>query len=380
VTIRAYGDVDRFVGDHLVYLDEYMRAWWPSMVINRWLSVRLDAIGSMLTLGAVLAILLASDLPLGIVMDTGKAGFAVSQALAVTAFMGFTVMIYGQLEMTAVSVERVLEYCNLGKEPPSVIPDNRPQQGWPSRGTIGLNRYSMAYRVGLPYALYDVSLQIKSKERIGVCGRTGAGKSSIFVALLRLDDYHRGSIIIDGTNIDTIGVKDLRQAISVIPQESILFLGTVRFNIDPAQMYPDYEIWEAIRLVGLQETIDSLPGKLDYALNEEGSNLSLGQKQLLCVARAILRRSRIVLLDEATASVDVESDQKLQRVLRDVFSNCTVLTIAHRIHTIADSSRILVLEEGSAVEFDAPNKLMANPNSIYRSLVEQSATTSASAD
>ena len=221
---------------------------------------------------------------------------------------------------------------------------------------------------------------MKAGDKVGIVGRTGAGKSSIFVALLRLDDYHRGSIIIDGTNIDTIGVKDLRQAISVIPQESILFLGTVRFNIDPAQMYPDYEIWEAIRLVGLQETIDSLPGKLDYTLNEEGSNLSLGQKQLLCVARAILRRSRIVLLDEATASVDVESDQKLQRVLRDVFSNCTVLTIAHRIHTIADSSRILVLEEGSAVEFDAPNKLMANPNSIYRSLVEQSATTSASAD
>jgi len=322
-------------------------------------------------MGAAGAIFLVYDLPLGLEMDAGKAGFAISQMLSITAFLGFTVMVYGQLEMTAIAIERIADYCKLPEEPEEVIEDNRPDDRWPENGVIKFKRYSMAYRMGLPLVLNRITLTINANERIGVCGRTGAGKSSIFNALLRLSDYHTGNIIIDGVDIHRIGVKDLRRHIAIITQESIMFLGTVRYNLDPAGLHSDSELWNAVRLVGLKSTIENMENKLDGNIAEEGGNLSQGQKQLFCVARAILRGSKIVLLDEATASVDVDSDQKLQSVLRTVFAECTMLTVAHRIHTIADSTRIMVLDKGRVSEFDSPQMLMRNPESIYRSLVEK---------
>ena len=377
-TIRAYGDVGRYLEDHLKLLEEYLRAWWPSMLINRWLSVRLDFIGALMTFGAAVAIFINYDLPFGLEMDPGKAGFAISQTLSITSFLGFTVMIYGQLEMTAIAIERIAEYCELEEEPPEVVKDNRPAEKWPENGMIEFKKYSMAYRVGLPLVLNRISFKIFPKERVGICGRTGAGKSSIFNALLRLSDYHRGKIVIDNVNIHRIGVRDLRSHIAIITQESIMFLGTVRYNLDPAGLHSDAKLWEAIGLVGLKRTIESMENTLDFNITEEGSNLSQGQKQLICVARAILRGSRIVLLDEATASVDVESDQLLQNVLRKVFVDCTMLTIAHRIHTISDSTRIMVLDKGHVAELDTPKMLMSRPDSIYRSLVEQTVSTSKS--
>jgi ABC-type multidrug transport system fused ATPase/permease subunit len=377
-TIRAYGDVGRYLQDHLKLLDEYTRAWWPSMTINRWLGFRLDFIGGIMTFAATFAVLVGFELPgsIGVEMDAGKAGFALSQILSITGFLGYTVMVYGQLEMTAVSIERIAEYCKLPTEPAEIVEDNRPSQKWPDHGLVEFKRYSMAYRVGLPLVLNRISFKIYPKERIGICGRTGAGKSSIFNALLRLSDSHRGKILIDNVDIHKIGVKDLRSRIAIITQESIMFLGTVRYNLDPAGLHSDERLWEAIRLVGLKPTIENMEGRLDYSITEDGSNLSQGQKQLLCVARAILRGSRIVLLDEATASVDVESDQLLQNVLRTVFVDCTMLTIAHRIHTIADSTRIMVLDKGSVAELDTPRSLMSKPHSIYKSLVEQTVKTS----
>lgn len=279
--------------------------------------------------------------------------------------------------MTAISIERIMEYSNLEEEPPAIIEDSRPSKDWPQQGKIEIEKYSMAYRVGLPNVLHRITVTIRPEERVGICGRTGAGKSSLLAALLRMNDSHKGSIVIDGVDIDSIGVQDLRRGISIIPQESTMFLGTVRFNVDPACLHSDAEIWEAIRLVGLKDTVDGMDGKLDFNVSEEGSNLSQGQRQLLCVSRAILRRSRIVLLDEATASVDVENDQNLQRVLRSVFAHCTMLTIAHRINTISDSSRILVLDAGKVAEFDSPQVLLKRPGSIYKSLVEQTAKTAA---
>ena len=371
VTIRAYGDTGRYINDHLKLLDGYTKTFWPSNIINRWLGLRLDFIGAIMTAGAAGAIFLVYDLPLGLEMDAGKAGFAISQMLSITAFLGFTVMVYGQLEMTAIAIERIADYCKLPEEPEEVIEDNRPDDRWPENGVIKFKRYSMAYRMGLPLVLNRITLTINANERIGVCGRTGAGKSSIFNALLRLSDYHTGNIIIDGVDIHRIGVKDLRRHIAIITQESIMFLGTVRYNLDPAGLHSDSELWNAVRLVGLKSTIENMENKLDGNIAEEGGNLSQGQKQLFCVARAILRGSKIVLLDEATASVDVDSDQKLQSVLRTVFAECTMLTVAHRIHTIADSTRIMVLDKGRVSEFDSPQMLMRNPESIYRSLVEK---------
>jgi ABC-type multidrug transport system fused ATPase/permease subunit len=348
------------------------------MTINRWLGFRLDFIGGIMTFAATFAVLVGFELPgsIGVEMDAGKAGFALSQILSITGFLGYTVMVYGQLEMTAVSIERIAEYCKLPTEPAEIVEDNRPSQKWPDHGLVEFKRYSMAYRVGLPLVLNRISFKIYPKERIGICGRTGAGKSSIFNALLRLSDSHRGKILIDNVDIHKIGVKDLRSRIAIITQESIMFLGTVRYNLDPAGLHSDERLWEAVRLVGLKPTIENMEGRLDYSITEDGSNLSQGQKQLLCVARAILRGSRIVLLDEATASVDVESDQLLQNVLRTVFVDCTMLTIAHRIHTIADSTRIMVLDKGSVAELDTPRSLMSKPHSIYKSLVEQTVKTS----
>jgi len=352
------------------------------VIVNRWLSLRLDLIGGFMTVGAAFAVLVVCDLPWGgLHMNAGKAGFAISQTLAITSFLGFTVMIYGQLEMTAIAIERLMEYSKLDREAGTDDVAGAPRQdrlleGWPSHGGIKFSRFSMAYRVGLPNVLADVSLKIRPEERVGICGRTGAGKSSFLTALLRLNDYHKGKIWIDGLDIHAIGLADLRGAMSVIPQESTMFLGTVRFNIDPAEVHTDDKIWEAIRLVGLKSVVGSMPGKLDTHIAEDGSNLSQGQRQLFCVARAILRRSKIVLLDEATASVDVESDTNLQRVLRTVFQGCTMLTIAHRIHTISDSDRILVFDKGRVAEFDPPEALMKRPESIYRSLVMQTTKTS----
>jgi len=283
--------------------------------------------------------------------------------------LAFFVMNVTQVEAQAVSLERIAEYSRLTPEEPTLKP--LPPSNWPTSGEIEWDRMGLRYRKGLPPALRNVTCTIKDGEKVGVCGRTGAGKSSMTVGLLRLADEIFGSIKIDGVDHASIRISALRSALALIPQEATMFAGDIRLNLDPLQTNTDAELWHCLRQVELEEAVKDAGG-LTATVAEDGNNWSQGQRQLLCIARALLKRSRVVMLDEATASCDVTTDAMVQKGIRDVFTGCTVLTIAHRLHTIADSDKIMVLDQGAVVEFDSPQNLLSREGSIYRSLVEES--------
>lgn len=220
------------------------------------------------------------------------------------------------METNIVSVERVLEYAALPSEAPEVISGHRPSVAWPANGAVAFHNYSTRYRAGLDLVLKDINLDIKPKEKIGIVGRTGAGKSSLTLALFRIIEPANGNISIDDLNTSTIGLKDLRQRLAIIPQDAALFEGTVRDNLDPSHVHDDTELWTVLELSHLKEHVASMEGKLDAKINEGGSNLSVGQRSLVSLARALLTPSNILVIDEATASVDVETDNMLQMTIR----------------------------------------------------------------
>jgi len=276
-----------------------------------------------------------------------------------------------EVETNIVSVERVLEYAALPSEAPEIISKNRPPISWPSQGAVTFNNYSTRYRPGLDLVLKNVNLNIKSKEKIGVVGRTGAGKSSLTLALFRIIEPAEGFVSIDNLNTSTIGLLDLRRRLAIIPQDAALFEGTVRDNLDPGHVHDDTELWSVLDHARLKDHVSSMPGKLDATVHEGGSNLSSGQRQLVSLARALLTPSNILVLDEATAAVDVETDAMLQTTLRSsMFSNRTIITIAHRINTILDSDRIIVLDKGEVKEFDSPAELVRSKGLFYELVKE----------
>lgn len=269
------------------------------------------------------------------------------------------------------SVERVDEYSNLEPEPPTESePKYRPAKNWPVAGDIRFNSLSMRYTKSSDFVLRELSFDIKHREKIGIVGRTGAGKSSIIQALFRLA-HNEGSIIIDGLDTSNLGLHDLRSKISIIPQEPILFSGNMRSNLDPFEEKSDADIWSALAQVELKKVVAEMPNGLDSRMSEGGTNFSMGQRQLVCLARAILRNNKILILDEATANIDPETDRLIQTSIRDKFRDCTVLTIAHRLHTIMDSDRVLVVDAGRAVEFDHPFELLSKPDGQLSQLVAQ---------
>ncbi|CAF4306139.1 unnamed protein product, partial [Adineta steineri] len=228
-----------------------------------------------------------------------------------------------------------------------------------------IKNLSTQYRQNLPLVLKDLTIDIQPGEKIGIIGRTGSGKSSLCLALFRIIEPINGTIVIDNVDIRHIGLHDLRSKITVIPQDAVIFAGTVRFNIDPFNHYSDEEIWTVLELVHLKERIRKMEEDLLYQLAEGGQNISSGERQLLCLARALLRKSKIFILDEATAAIDMETDRLIQLTIRSAFKDATVLTVAHRLHTILDSTKILVLSNGCLEEFDEPKLLAANPNSAF---------------
>jgi len=279
---------------------------------------------------------------------------------------------FAETDSQMVSVERlVASMTETPQEAPFVIKANRPPPDWPELGTITFRNVHMKYETSDTPVLIDLSFQIKSKEKIAIVGRTGAGKSSVTLALFRLIEIYQGSIEIDGINISQIGLKDLRRNLSIIPQEPILFLGTIRTNLDPWGKYSDLQIRNALSKVQMERVIDDLPSGLEYPVTEGGTNFSVGQRQLLCISRALLQNAKIVVMDEATASIDMETDNCIQKTIREAFKEYTVITIAHRINTIIDSDRIMVLEKGKLIEFDTPYHLLNNPNSLFTSLVNE---------
>merc|ERR1712157_273270 len=253
-----------------------------------------------------------------------------------------------------------------------------PGAAWPSEGTIVLKDLRMKYRPETPLVIKGLDVEIEGGTKIGVVGRTGSGKSSLLLTLLRIvepaleDDTYDAPITVDGVDILRVGLKDLRSKIGIIPQSPVLFSGTVRTNLDPFDQFTNDKIWFALERCGMKEAISAMPQLLDAPIAEYGENLSQGQRQLLCLGRALLKRCRILLLDEATSSVDYETDASIQRTLREDFAGCTVLTIAHRVNTILDSDKILVMKDGKVGEFDAPKKLLADESSIFYDIVKHS--------
>uniref|UniRef100_A0A8D2PHA4 ABC-type glutathione-S-conjugate transporter n=1 Tax=Zosterops lateralis melanops TaxID=1220523 RepID=A0A8D2PHA4_ZOSLA len=364
--IRAHRDQQRFISKSNFLVDENQRICFPGAVADRWLATNLEFLGNGIVLFAALFAALGRTQ-----LSPGTAGFSLSYALQITGVLNWMVRSWTEVENNIVSVERVREYQRTPKEAPWTLNGKLQGQVWPTEGRIEFRNYSLCYRPGLELALRRVSVTINGHEKIGITGRTGAGKSSLAVGLLRLVEAAEGAILIDGQDIAQLGLHDLRNKITVIPQDPVLFSGSLRMNLDPLNQYTDADIWTALELTQLKNFVADLPEQLEYKCTDQGENLSTGQKQLLCLARALLQKAKILILDEATAAVDLETDAQIQSMLRTQFRDSTVLTIAHRVNTVLDCDRILVLENGRIAEFDTPEHLIAQKGLFYR-LMEES--------
>lgn len=373
--IRAYAQVPRFIANNEARVDRNQSCYQPAMCINRWLAVRLEFLGSCLMFSTALTSVAALYYLRGKVHDyAGLVGWLMTYTISVTGSLNWLVRTASECEQNIVSVERVLGYAALEEEAAAEIPLTKPPSSWPSEGNIEFDEYSMRYRPELPLVLKEVSVTIKGGERVGVVGRTGAGKSSLTLGLFRILESSAGAIKIDGVDISTIGLNDLRKAISIIPQDPQLFEGSLRSNIDPTDTASDADIWTALEHAHLKDhVLQHMGGTLDAEISEGGGNLSAGQRQLVCFARALLRRTKILVLDEATSSIDLETDAAVQQILRGPdFAGVTTITIAHRINTIMDSDKVLVMASGEVKEFASPEELLRNPLSLFYSLVQES--------
>ncbi|KAG0285970.1 hypothetical protein BGZ96_009863 [Linnemannia gamsii] len=415
ITIRAYGFEDRFLAKNLVTLDDNNRTFLLLWSSNRWLHWRVDATGALVSFSTAMLILQSWE-----TIEPGWAAMCMSYSLMFTLMVVWMIRIYADIQINLNSVERVVEYLDLEEEPPAIIEGSRPPAGWPCSGEIVIDHLTMRYAPDTPDVIKDISFSIKAGEKVGVVGRTGSGKSTFAISLFRFMDPVKGTITIDGIDICKIGLQDLRSRLTIIPQDPILFKGTLRSNLDPFGELEDVDLWEALRrshlipasstqpttttaasAVGASATSSakiSTPGDdkndatsvkssssskepeivdpskitLDTTVKENGSNFSQGQRQLISLARALVRKSKIIIMDEATASVDFETDLKIQTTIREEMADATILTIAHRIRTIADFDRVLVMNAGEVAEFDTPLTLMRKEGGLFRSMCERS--------
>ncbi|PRD31029.1 UNVERIFIED_CONTAM: Canalicular multispecific organic anion transporter 1 [Trichonephila clavipes] len=461
-TIRAYKAEERFCSQSNNYIDNNQICYYPSIISNRWLAIRLDFCGNIIIFFAALFAVLQKDS-----LDPGKVGLSVTYALLATT-LNWLVRMSSELETNIVAVERILEYSKTPTEAPWIFEGKKPYDSWPDKGTVKMDNYSTRYREGLDLVLKRICCDIKSGEKIGIVGRTGAGKSSLTLSLFRIIEATDGKIEIDGLDIAEMGLHHLRSKITIIPQDPVLFSGTLRMNLDPFSWYSDEQLWaaldhahlknfvssldeglehevgkvayasqqpwiqnttlknnilfskpfskkfydEVIEACGLKPDLEILPGGDQTEIGEKGINLSggqkqrvslaravyssadiyllddplsavdshvgkhifdkvigpngfVGQRQLVCLARALLRKTKILVLDEATAAVDLETDSLIQGTIRTEFADASVLTIAHRLNTVMDYDRIMVLDQGEVAEFDSPETLLKDKESIF---------------
>jgi len=415
-TIRAYGFERRFLSRNLVNLDDNNRTFFLLWSTNRWLHWRVDIAGAFVAFATGVLVLQNWGK-----IAPGWAALSLTYSLMFTGTIVWLIRIYAQNEMNLNSVERVAEYMDLEEEPAAIIAGDRPPASWPHSGEIVVEHLTMKYAPDAPEVIKDISFTIKAGEKVGVVGRTGSGKSTFAISLFRFMDPAKGTIHIDGIDICKIGLQDLRSNLTIIPQDPILFKGTLRSNLDPFGEREDRELWEALRrshLIPETKSNSALPSKrnsleltslevdvaasavagatgtspagsvkgsttesesvepskitLDTPVKENGSNFSQGQRQLIALARALVRQSKIIIMDEATASVDFETDLKIQTTIREEMADSTIITIAHRIRTIADFDRVLVMNAGEIAEYDKPLTLMNLEDGLFRSMCERS--------
>ncbi|CAJ0929482.1 unnamed protein product, partial [Mesorhabditis belari] len=367
-SIRAYSKTQKICENFGETVDTFARCKHLSFAGNRWLGFRLETISACTILLAALCGVFSSRFS---TISPAMIGMSISYALTITEMLYFGVRMMSELETYIVSVERVDEYSQLESEAEWRKEDGKLSKDWPQRGQITWEGYSTRYRAELPLVIRDLSLSTVDGEKVGVVGRTGSGKSSLTMALYRMIEPADGRILIDGVDIAQIGLHDLRERLSIIPQEPVLFSGTVRFNLDPFNKYTDSELWNALDICQLKDYVSTLDGQLSNKITEGGMNMSVGQRQLVCLGRALLRGGKILILDEATAACDIQTDALVQKAVREHFPSSSVIAIAHRLDTIADYDRILVLEKGHLKEFDKPKTLLETPGSLYAALVEK---------
>lgn len=410
-TIRAYNEEERFIRDNLQRINTHNRPFIYLWAANRWLAFRVDVVGALVSFFTGAFVVLSVGR-----VDAGAAGLALTYALTFTENVLWFVRLYASNEQNMNAVERVKEYLDVDQEAASIVEDNRPPHDWPSKGSVEFKDYCTRYRSDFDLVLRHISFKILSGEKVGVVGRTGAGKSSLALALFRALEAEEGEIQVDGINISKIGLRDLRENIVMVPQDPTLFTGTIRTNLDPFGLFTDEEIYDALRRVQLigspsattsrpttpstpvskgskgvdlspngQSSLDlrepgspadsttALENKnifmnLSSTVAESGSNLSQGQRQLLCLARAMLKNPKVLLMDEATASIDYATDAKIQGTIREIKN--TTITIAHRLQTIIDYDKVLVLDRGAVVEFGDPYDLIRKDDGTFHGMCE----------
>ncbi|PKY06331.1 ATP-dependent bile acid permease [Aspergillus campestris IBT 28561] len=401
VTIRAYGDGPRFIVDNHRRINAYNRPHIYLWASNRWLALRVDVTGALVSFFTAVFVLTNIGK-----IDAGAAGLSLTYAVTFTENVLWLVRLYSEVQQNMNSVERVKEYLDVEQEAPPVVPDSRPPADWPADGAVDFINYTTRYRADLEPVLRNVSFAVQPGEKVGIVGRTGAGKSSLALALFRGLEAEKGRIVIDGVDTSAIGLRDLREAITIVPQDPTLFTGTIRSNLDPFGTFTDEEIYTALRKVHLigpgtsgsatpvaaatpNEDGPSGPAvvvdnkniflNLETTVSESGSNLSQGQRQLLCLARALLKNPKVLMMDEATASIDYSTDARIQETLREL-RDSTIITIAHRLQTIIDYDKVLVLDHGRVIEYDHPWNLINKSDGLFRSMCANSGNMDALVD
>ncbi|KAK7356408.1 hypothetical protein VNO80_15679 [Phaseolus coccineus] len=371
MTIRAFRKQQEFCVENIKRVNSNLRMDFHNFSSNAWLGFRLELLGSIVfCFSAMFMIMLPSN-----IIKPENVGLSLSYGLSLNAVMFWAIYMSCFIENKLVSVERIKQFTNIPSEATWRNKDRVPPANWPGQGNVDIKDLQVRYRPNTPLVLKGITLSINGGEKVGVVGRTGSGKSTLIQVFFRLVEPTGGKIIIDGIDISILGLHDLRSRFGIIPQEPVLFEGTVRSNIDPTGQYTDEEIWKSLERCQLKETVASKPEKLDSSVVDNGDNWSVGQRQLLCLGRVMLKQSRLLFMDEATASVDSQTDAVIQKIIREDFAARTIISIAHRIPTVMDCDRILVVDAGRAKEFDSPTNLLQRP-SLFVALVQEYANRS----
>ncbi|KAJ2862730.1 hypothetical protein FB639_005357, partial [Coemansia asiatica] len=407
-SIRAFSAQNQYTMEAMNRIDTHNRPYYLMWAANRWLCTRIEFSGCIVAFSTTILILLSLDR-----IDAGLAGFVLMYAISFSDSMLWFIRNYSECEISMNSVERINQYLRIEQEAQAFADEmNRPPISWPQSGAVKVRDLVIEYVPDTP-VLHKISFSVAHGEKIGVVGRTGAGKSTLSLAFLRFIEAKSGSITVDNVDIATVGLEEIRRSFTIIPQDPVLFNGTIRFNLDPFDEYPDELLWDALQRSHLvNDTVDTpvlsttpvslssrsvvddtgsqeqsaalgsrqldnqrmsgIFNSLAAEIKENGQNLSLGQRQLVALARALVRRSRLIIMDEATASVDFDTDNRIQRTIRGPeFANSTLFCIAHRLRTIIDYDRVLVLDKGRIAEFDTPWKLLAREDGLFRSMCEK---------
>ncbi|KAF0694552.1 Aste57867_14592 [Aphanomyces stellatus] len=366
--VRAFGPthVTRLHRQHQANVDRNNQAFFAAQVANQWFALRTQLFSACMLLAIAVALVASRH-----VLSAGVIGLVLNYSFGILPLFELVIFLWSLLETQMVAPERVAEYTYVAPEAPRVLQGAVPQS-WPSAGALVLDDVSFRYKPTDPLVLQHVSVRIAAGEKIGLVGRTGAGKSSLTMALFRLNELASGTICIDGVDIATVGVHTLRSRLAIIPQSPVLFHGTVRAYLDPLARLADDSLWACLRKVQLADRFANAPARLETLVDENGANFSVGERQILCMARALLSEAKVVVLDEATAATDAATDAHLQQVIRTEFAAATVLIIAHRLDSILDCDRVMVFDHGRLTQCDSPDALLAAGTGAFYDFVHES--------